>query len=438
MPHEEQDIISEEERQPYKPKSIKEVFANCRIYVEVRTGDDNRSSGIRGKLMSEGIQVNEKLYANTTHVIFKDGLLSTYKQAKKLGIPVTTILWIDQCKALRRLVDPSKFPIYNLERYEHPEIYGRIRRQKSMQPQVNYVSTVPQSKTNEVDESALDVSDEDDDATITNDTEMEITAKEVEKTSSDSSIELVTQVEVAETPDTSKKLVENRRITTFTPRPMEQTNIELSQAWKSVDRRRTILNMQLTEENTPKNLTSVTRKTLVFNSANRIGSGTRRSVLDVSMNIFEMNLRAMSEKKQSEKELVEEKDNKQDTSQNDTITQVVKPAIVRKRKLFTADIPDETVEFKENCKTPENNPRVSKKLKCDISMSVKEAIDKRKSKVSTGVDRRKTISFFKTRDNANDSRTAKVVLSKPSPKYICCTNMSSSDREKAQAVSKKP
>lgn len=115
------DLITSEERAQAantKPKTLREIFSNLKIYVEVRTGSDNRSAGIKNRLLRDGITVNEKLYKDTTHVIFKDGLLSTYKTARKFGIPVTTILWYDSICAQRRLIDCEKFKISNLERYE--------------------------------------------------------------------------------------------------------------------------------------------------------------------------------------------------------------------------------------------------------------------------------------------------------------------------------
>lgn len=445
VPHEEQDIITEEERQPYKPKTIREVFANCRIYVEVRTGDDNRSAGIKSKLMSEGIKINEKLYKDTTHVIFKDGLLSTYKQAKKFGIPVTTILWIESCKAQRRLVDTAKFPISNLERYEHPEIYGRVRRQKSMQPEISKVVSIPKSTISApslMNKKNADETDGDDVTFVNEETlkdcaEMEMTLKEVDETSSNSSsIEMATQINIETTMKTAEKTVANRRVTTFTPRPMEQTNLE-SQAWKSIDRRKTFFASQETEETcTPKNnVITTSRKSLMFNSANRIASSSRRSILDISMNIFELNCKAISENKKRVEEMTRKNENT-DNAQN--VTQTVPPTVVRKRKLFSTDNPEDSFEFKENCKTPENNSNnkiTGKKAKCDISAAPKTAIaDKKKSKISSSMDRRKTISFFKTRDKVLDS-SVNITPTKPSTKYVVCTNMSSTDRELAHAVS---
>ncbi|XP_070497633.1 uncharacterized protein MCPH1 [Chironomus tepperi] len=437
VPHEEQDIITAEERQPYVPKTMKETFANCRIYVEVRTGDDNRSAGIKSVLLGEGINVNDKLYKNTTHVIFKDGLLSTYKQAQKMGIPVTNILWIDACRKQHRLVDPTQFPISNKERYDNPEIYGRVRRQKSMQPEISKIVTLPSSRTKKI--TLIDSKeDDDDDVTITNDsdmceetvkdcTEMEMTG--INKTITNESIEIVTQIE-----KTAEKSEPNRRLTTFTPRPMEQTNLE-SQAWKSVDRRRTIMSSQLGEDLTPKNtLISQTRKNLIFNSSNRIGSASRRSVLDISMNIFELNCKAISENKKKVDDVTEETDNQLDSSKNITITQTVKPAIVRKRKLFSTDH-DDSIEYKENCNTPENDVSIKKKLKRDISASTKTIKVDKKSKISGALDRRKTISFFKARDKIDESNAnCKSTPTKPTPKYIVCTNMTSADREMAQAA----
>lgn len=85
IPHEEQDIITEEERKsPMQVKSIQELMKDVVVYVEVRTGEDNRSSGVKKVISALGAKVNDKLLRDTTHVVFKDGLLSTYNKAKKM------------------------------------------------------------------------------------------------------------------------------------------------------------------------------------------------------------------------------------------------------------------------------------------------------------------------------------------------------------------
>lgn len=67
------------------------------------------------------------IYRNTTHVIFKDGLQSTYNKAKSWNIPVVSILWIEACRKQIRLVDPKNFTISNVDRYDNPELHQKIR-----------------------------------------------------------------------------------------------------------------------------------------------------------------------------------------------------------------------------------------------------------------------------------------------------------------------
>ncbi len=65
-------------------------------YVEVRTGADNRSKAIVSKLRQLGASVEGKLCDKVTHVIWKDGKKSTVDRARKRGIPVVTVLWVER------------------------------------------------------------------------------------------------------------------------------------------------------------------------------------------------------------------------------------------------------------------------------------------------------------------------------------------------------
>jgi hypothetical protein len=451
VPHEEQDIITAEERKPFKPKTIREIFEKCRIYVEVRTGDDNRSAGIKAKLLSDGIKVNEKLYKDTTHVIFKDGLLSSYKQAKKLNIPITTILWIETCKAQRRLVDPSTFKISNLDRYEHPELYPRMRRQKSMQPEMSkLVILKPKAITQNPEPSALDKSESsiesiddsshsnsiqeiEENATIRDGTAMELTLK-ANATIQTSQMDVHSRFQF-EFKTAEKVKLTNKRLTTFTPRLMEETKCAGMVA--SVDRRRTVYSSSLLKGGMSSTPNGATKQELVFNSANRINHSTRRSIMDISMNIFELNCKAI--KAQSEKELKEDEKSQQEssvtTSDNVLETQIPKPAGIKKRKLFNVDSFDETItECKENFDESMNESKRSK-----LNKSVKEkkkSPPKPKSKFEA-VSRRKTISFFKTAKPAAMTSKGKpaAIVQTSIPKYIVCTNMSANDKQSISAVS---
>ncbi|KAH8402351.1 hypothetical protein KR009_011524 [Drosophila setifemur] len=134
VPHAEQSIITMEERNPKEPPSLLEMLKDVIVYVEVRTGNDNRSEGVKTIIAKMGAQINDRLTRNTTHVVFKDGLLSTYKKASEWNIPIVSILWIEACKVQHKICDPSQFPISNIRKYEYPELYGKIPRVRCMQP----------------------------------------------------------------------------------------------------------------------------------------------------------------------------------------------------------------------------------------------------------------------------------------------------------------
>ncbi|XP_064540434.1 microcephalin isoform X2 [Drosophila montana] len=134
VPHAEISIITAEERNPPPPPTLPDILKDVIVYVEVRTGNDNRSEGVKTIIAKLGAQVNDRLLRNTTHVVFKDGLLSTYKRAQSWNIPIVSILWIEACKVQRRLCDPQQFPISNIHMYEYPELYGKLSRVRCMQP----------------------------------------------------------------------------------------------------------------------------------------------------------------------------------------------------------------------------------------------------------------------------------------------------------------
>lgn len=149
VPYHEVDIITAEERQP-KTQSIQDVMKGVVVYVEIRSSEDDRSSGVKEVISKLGAKVNDRLlrlyfircfcdnsminnlissllYRNTTHVIFKDGLMSTYKKAKNWNIPIVSLHWIEACKKHLCLMDPSEFNIQDFHRYENPELYDKAK-----------------------------------------------------------------------------------------------------------------------------------------------------------------------------------------------------------------------------------------------------------------------------------------------------------------------
>lgn len=60
-------------------------------------------------------------------MIFKDGLHSTYNKAKSWNIPIVSILWIEACRNHLCVMDPRAYSISNLEQYENPWLYGKVK-----------------------------------------------------------------------------------------------------------------------------------------------------------------------------------------------------------------------------------------------------------------------------------------------------------------------
>lgn len=61
MPHGEISIITAEERNPQPPPSLSEILKDVIVYVEVRTGNDNRSEGVKNIITKLGAQANDRL-----------------------------------------------------------------------------------------------------------------------------------------------------------------------------------------------------------------------------------------------------------------------------------------------------------------------------------------------------------------------------------------
>lgn len=97
------------------------------VYVEVMTIDEDRSDKIKSVAAAMGARVNDKLYKNTTHVIFREGSMTTYKKALKMNVPLVSVTWLEECRKTLSVADPTLFPPINLEPYERPDLYKRVR-----------------------------------------------------------------------------------------------------------------------------------------------------------------------------------------------------------------------------------------------------------------------------------------------------------------------
>lgn len=139
----EKESVTEEEKamETQKARTIQEVMKPVVAYVEVRSGMEDRSEGIKQILRTLGAQVNNNLLKTTTHVIFKGGKLSTYKKARSMNVPIVSVLWVEACKKHLILASTKDYPISNLEKYENSEIFGPPPRTRTLPVAIDLDST---------------------------------------------------------------------------------------------------------------------------------------------------------------------------------------------------------------------------------------------------------------------------------------------------------
>lgn len=138
-------VTAEERAYAFREVTLAEVFQGVCLFVDIRTAEDNRSGGVQEHLSERGINVTTDL-TKATHIIFKDGLKSTFAKGKELNLPFVSLLWVDACKKYNALVDYKNYPVAGIERYEDPILCKLIKRKRSMQPPTKFVPRTPKRK----------------------------------------------------------------------------------------------------------------------------------------------------------------------------------------------------------------------------------------------------------------------------------------------------
>ncbi|NXK33906.1 MCPH1 protein, partial [Piprites chloris] len=86
------------------------------------------------------LQVSKTLNKHVTHVVFKDGRLTTWKKAQKLGVKTVSVLWVEKCQETGVHVDESLFPAVDTNE-GFPLL---IKKHKCMQPK-DFVEKTPEN-----------------------------------------------------------------------------------------------------------------------------------------------------------------------------------------------------------------------------------------------------------------------------------------------------
>ncbi|XP_013923379.1 PREDICTED: microcephalin [Thamnophis sirtalis] len=108
------------------------VLSGVIAYVEVWSSSrtENYSKAFTQQLLDMGAKISKTLNKQVTHVIFKDGFLSTWNRAQKAGIKLVSVLWVEKCREVGMHIDESLYPAINTDQ-GLPQL---IKKHKCMQP----------------------------------------------------------------------------------------------------------------------------------------------------------------------------------------------------------------------------------------------------------------------------------------------------------------
>uniref|UniRef100_A0ABM5GGE8 Microcephalin n=1 Tax=Pogona vitticeps TaxID=103695 RepID=A0ABM5GGE8_9SAUR len=117
---------------------LTDVVAYVEVWSSSRT--ENYSKVFSQQLLDMGAKVSKTFNKQVTHVIFKDGLSSTWNRAKKAGVKLVSVLWVEKCREVGAHVDESVYPAKNaIEGLPH-----FIKKHKCMQPK-DFMEKTPEN-----------------------------------------------------------------------------------------------------------------------------------------------------------------------------------------------------------------------------------------------------------------------------------------------------
>ncbi|KAM9201214.1 microcephalin [Dugong dugon] len=118
---------------------LKDVVA----YVDVwsSNGTENYSKTFTNQLVDMGAKVSKTFNKQVTHVVFKDGYQHTWDKARKKGIKLVSVLWVEKCRTAGVHIDESLFPAANTNE-QLPSLIKKKR--KCMQPK-DFIPKTPEN-----------------------------------------------------------------------------------------------------------------------------------------------------------------------------------------------------------------------------------------------------------------------------------------------------
>ncbi|GAB6033458.1 BRCA1 associated RING domain 1 [Chamberlinius hualienensis] len=111
---------------------VKNILKGLIAYVDIRSGEENRTETFKYLLRTMGATVTPGLNKTVTHVIFRDGPKKTYEKAKKRGLFILSAAWVSSCLKNGHRVPEEQFPAMLSSDYDSP--FAKIRMVKSLRP----------------------------------------------------------------------------------------------------------------------------------------------------------------------------------------------------------------------------------------------------------------------------------------------------------------
>lgn len=94
------------------------ILKNVIAYVEINSNGNDRSGGAKALLRSMGATVSENFTRDVTHVIFKDGLYTTYQRAKLLKVQLVSVLWLEATRRSGFRVQEKNYPALGTKNFD--------------------------------------------------------------------------------------------------------------------------------------------------------------------------------------------------------------------------------------------------------------------------------------------------------------------------------
>ena len=106
------------------------------ICVDYRSEDraENTSGVLKKLAIHLGADAVDKVKKGVTHLIFSNGHEGNFSQAKKLGIHILSMGWLEEAKNTGLRPDETAYPSFSLQRYNSPHLYPKLKKMRSMQP----------------------------------------------------------------------------------------------------------------------------------------------------------------------------------------------------------------------------------------------------------------------------------------------------------------